>query len=81
MKMPKMSLLARQRKYGTEKACAKAMFHVRWPGGFYCPRCGCKKSSYITTRKMHLIDEGKDCQLFLCMGTLVGHLNFKKNQH
>ncbi len=47
------AVLEWQKKFGTEKACANALFHVRWPEGFYCPRCGCKKSSYITTRKTH----------------------------
>ncbi len=36
-----------------EEACAKAFSQVRWPESFYRPRCGCKKFSYITTRKMH----------------------------
>jgi putative transposase len=38
MKMPEMSLLTWQKKYGTEKACSKALFKVRWPDGFYCPQ-------------------------------------------
>ncbi len=34
MKMPEMSLLTWQKKYGTEKACSKALFKVRWPDRF-----------------------------------------------
>ena len=74
MKMPKMSLLDWQKKYGTEAACAKALFQVRWPEGFYCPRCGCKKSSYITTRKMHQCSKCK-YHVSLTTGTLFHSTN------
>lgn len=74
MKMPKMSLLAWQKKYGTERACAKALIKVRWPDGFYCPRCGCKKSSYITTRKMHQCSQCK-YHVSLTTGTLFHSTN------
>jgi hypothetical protein len=29
MKMPKVSLLERQKRYGTERACEKALFKIR----------------------------------------------------
>jgi transposase-like protein len=74
MKMPKLSLLEWQKKYGTEKACAKALFKVRWPEGFYCPRCGCKKSSYISTRKIHQCSECK-YHVSLTTGTLFHSTN------
>ncbi len=74
MEMPKMSLLAWQKKYGTEKACAKALYKVRWPDGFYCPRCGCKKPSYITTRKMHQCSQCK-YHVSLTTGTLFDSTN------
>ena len=53
MKMTGVSLLEWQKKYETEEACVKALYQVRWPEGFYCPRFGCNKSSYITTRKTY----------------------------
>ena len=74
MKMPEMSLLAWQKKYGTEKACSKALFKVRWPDGFYCPRCGCKKASYITTRKTHQCSPCK-YHVSLTTGTLFHSTN------
>ena len=74
MKMPKLSLLEWQKKYGTEKACAKALFNVRWPEGFYCPRCGCKKSSYITTRKTYQCSQCK-YHVSLTTGTLFHSTN------
>ena len=74
MKMPEMSLLTWQKKYGTEKACSKALFKVRWPDGFYCPRCGCKKASYITTRKTHQCSQCK-YHVSLTTGTLFHSTN------
>jgi len=53
MKMPVVSLLEWQKKFGTEKACAKAMEKVRWPQGFQCPVCGSQEHSFIATRKLY----------------------------
>lgn len=53
MKMPEVSLLEWQKRYGTEHACAKALTKVRWPEGFHCPRCNGTKVSYIKTRKVY----------------------------
>lgn len=53
MKMPEISLLEWQKRYGTERACAKQLAKVRWPNGFQCPACGFTKAYYITTRKLY----------------------------
>ena len=53
MKMPSMSLLEWQKRYGTERACVKELAKVRWPDGFQCPECGSKKAYYIETRQLH----------------------------
>ncbi len=53
MKMPSMSLLEWQKRYGTERACAKELAKVRWPDGFQCPECGSKKAYFIETRQLH----------------------------
>lgn len=53
MKMPKISLLEWQKRYGTEKACATTLAKYRWPNGFICPRCGHNSSWFITTRKVY----------------------------
>jgi transposase-like protein len=53
MKMPIISLLEWQKKFGTEKSCIKTLTKVRWPQGFQCPACGSKKSSFIGTRKLY----------------------------
>jgi hypothetical protein len=53
MKMPGISLLEWQNRFGNERACMRALAKVRWPQGFHCPECGFKKYSYITTRKLY----------------------------
>ncbi len=53
MKMPAISLLGWQKRFGTENACTKTLNKVRWPHGFQCPACGSKKSSFIATRKLN----------------------------
>jgi len=52
MKMPTISLVEWQKRFGTENACAKALEKVRWPDGFQCPVCGSQKHSMIETRKL-----------------------------
>jgi transposase-like protein len=53
MKMPEVSLLEWQKRYGTEQACAKALAKVRWPDGFSCPRCGGTKAYHVASRKVY----------------------------
>lgn len=37
-------------RFSTEEACAGYLFHIRWPDGFVCPRCGTKQGYEIKTR-------------------------------
>ena len=53
MKMPVITLVGWQKRFGTEKACAKILANVRWPQGFQCPACGSQKYSIIATRKLY----------------------------
>jgi len=53
MKMPAISLLEWQQRFGEEESCAQALTNIRWPGGFMCPHCGTTKAYYIQTRKMY----------------------------
>jgi len=53
MKMPKISLLQWQKRYGTEKACASTLAKYRWPNGFICSKCGHDSSYYIASRKVY----------------------------
>jgi transposase-like protein len=53
MKMPVISLLEWQKKYGTERACIQTLTKVRWPQGFQCPACGSTKFSFVSTRRLY----------------------------
>ena len=53
MKMPGISLVEWQKRFGTETACNKALIKVRWAHVFQCPACGSQKSSFITSRKLY----------------------------
>ncbi len=53
MKMPEISLVEWQRRFGTEEACLEELTSVRWPDGFVCPECSCKKYSFITSRQTY----------------------------
>ena len=74
MKMPETSLLEWQKRYGTEKACAAALFRHRWPQGFMCPKCGNNSACFITTRKVY---QCSDCQhqISVTAGTLFHSTN------
>jgi transposase-like protein len=53
MKMPTISLVEWQKKFGNEKACTKVLAKVRWSQGFQCPMCGSQNYSFIMTRKLY----------------------------
>jgi len=53
MKMASMSLVEWQKRFGTEKSCAKALARVRWPNGFQCPVCGSKEFCTISSRQLY----------------------------
>jgi len=38
-------------RYGTEEACELHMLSLRWPGGFECPRCGCRSYARVSGRR------------------------------
>jgi len=74
MKMPKVSLLEWQNRYGTERACEKVLVKIRWPNGFICPRCNSKDASYITTRKVYQCSQCRH-QVSITAGTLFHSTN------
>ena len=69
MQQKTLSLLQFQKKFGTEKACQKQLFRLRWPEGFKCPRCGHGEAYFH--RKRHLY-QCKSCgyQASLTAGTV-----------
>ena len=74
MKMPEISLLEWQERYGTEKACAAALAKIRWPNGFMCPKCSHERAYYISKRKVY---ECSSChyQASVTAGTLFHSTN------
>ena len=45
-----MDLVTFQKKFRTERACQKRLFLMKWPDGYFCPRCGEKKYYRIEKR-------------------------------
>jgi ribosomal protein L37AE/L43A len=39
-------------RYGREEKCHTALIQMRWPDGFACPRCGERKYSYTSVRRV-----------------------------
>jgi transposase-like protein len=74
MKMPKISLLEWQKRYGTEEACAATLAKYRWPHGFICPRCGHDSACFITTRKLYQCSQCAH-QVSVTAGTLFHSTN------
>jgi hypothetical protein len=48
-----LSLTQFMNLYGTEEQCYTALFNLRWPDGYLCPRCGYDKGGKIRTRGLY----------------------------
>lgn len=40
-------------RFGTEEACEEHLISLKFPGGFSCPRCGCRTEHRIAGRREH----------------------------
>jgi len=69
MQQEALSLLQFQKKFGTEKACQKQLFRMRWPEGFKCPHCSHNEAYFHSTRRLY---QCKSCgyQASLTAGTV-----------
>jgi transposase-like protein len=38
------NLVELEKQFSTEEECLRYLISLRWPNGFICPRCGCKKA-------------------------------------
>lgn len=74
MKMPEISLLEWQKRFGTERACEKVLVKIRWLNGFVCPRCNSTDASYIKTRKVYQCSHCR-YQVSITAGTLFHSTN------
>ena len=52
MQQKALSLMQFQKKFGTEKACQKHLFRLRWREGFRCPRCQHGEAYFQRTRNL-----------------------------
>jgi transposase-like protein len=52
MQQKTLSLLEFQKRFGTEKACQKHLFRLRWPEGFRCPRCEHREAYFHRNRHL-----------------------------
>ena len=52
MQQEQIDLNLIRKRFGTEEACVAHLFRLRWPDGFICPRCGHRKYSFHTTRRL-----------------------------
>ena len=53
MQQKALSLMQFQKKFGTEKACQKHLFRLRWPEGFRRPRCQHTEAYFHRTRHLY----------------------------
>ena len=53
MSQESMCLLEFQERFLDEESCLQHLFRLRWPKGFSCPRCGHKRFSFISTRRLY----------------------------
>jgi len=74
MKMPEISLIKWQKRFGTEHACEKVLDKIRWPNGFVCPRCNSKDMSFIIARKKYQCSQCR-YQISITAGTLFHSTN------
>ena len=65
-----MDLISFQQKFGTEKACRERLFEMKWPEGYFCPRCGNKVAYHIEDRGLYQCS-GCRHQTSLTAGTVM----------
>jgi predicted RNA-binding Zn-ribbon protein involved in translation (DUF1610 family) len=69
MSYSELNLLVFQKRFRTERACAKALERMRWPEGFVCPKCG-HRHGYRIARGRLMACAGCRYQVSLTAGTI-----------
>lgn len=54
-----ISLIDLAQQYNTRDKCLELLERLRWPDGVVCPKCDCKKTYPLSTRRIH---ECADCR-------------------
>ena len=52
MEDPPVCLMDFEERFSTEEACREYLEKLRWPDGFWCPRCG-HEGYWLTKRKLY----------------------------
>lgn len=56
MSEQRLSLDEFETRFCTEEACIEYLFHMKWPQGFLCPRCGHHQAYITSTRRLPLYE-------------------------
>ena len=61
--------------YGSEHQCEQALIAARWPNGWHCPRCNCKRSVAVNNTRGRARQECLLCgyQCSIIVGTVMEH--------
>lgn len=70
MQQKEMNLKEFMDRFQTEEDCRDHFFHLRWPDGFKCPKCGHEEYWLISGRNLYQC-RGCDHQASLTAGTLL----------
>ena len=75
-----LSLIDFLKHYGTVERCWQALVNARWPEGFICPHCGCRKHSFLHARKLF---QCSDCrkQTSVTAGTIFQDRKLPLNKY
>lgn len=52
-KQDPISFMEFKRRFSSEEACRDYLYHMRWPDGFVCPKCGHTSCYVVTTRNLY----------------------------
>lgn len=66
-----MNLYQFQKQFSTEEFCENHLFHLKWPNGYVCEKCG-HRHHYVTKTRKLTIYECKECryQSTVTVGTI-----------
>ena len=59
MKYQELNFIDFQKRFNNEASCRKLLFTLRWPNGFKCHKCKCKKSYHIKSRRLYMCQNCK----------------------
>ena len=63
-------------RFNNEESCRKHLFELRWPNGYFCPKCKHQKYYFVSTRNLY---ECVNChyQVSVTAGTIMDKTRIK----